>query len=99
MPFPEVSLANARKKTIEARELVAEGIDPKEARNSKLSEMQKELQDTLLNLAKEWFERKKDTVTPSYADDIWRSLELHIFPDPGKLTPFPKLTRRQLSKS
>ncbi|NOH84664.1 tyrosine-type recombinase/integrase [Vibrio sp. 03-59-1] len=81
--YPEVSLANARKKTIEAREFVAEGIDPKEERNSQLSELQKELQDTLLNLAKEWFERKKDTVTPSYADDIWRSLELHIFPDLG----------------
>ncbi|MEZ8397045.1 integrase domain-containing protein [Vibrio splendidus] len=81
--FPELSLANARKKTIEARELVADGIDPKEARDSKLSEMQKELEDTLLNLAKEWFERKKESVTPNYADDIWRSLELHIFPDLG----------------
>ncbi|MCS0087401.1 integrase domain-containing protein [Vibrio parahaemolyticus] len=78
--FPELSLANARKKTIEARELVADGIDPKEARDSKLSEMQKELEDTLLNLAKEWFERKKESVTPNYADDIWRSLELHVFP-------------------
>ena len=57
--FPELSLANARKKTIEARELVADGIAPKEARDSKLSEMQKELENTLLNLAKDWFERKK----------------------------------------
>ncbi|MCR9772595.1 integrase domain-containing protein [Vibrio harveyi] len=81
--FPELSLANARKKTIEARELVAEGIDPKEARNSQLAERQKELQDTLLNLSKEWFERKKETVTSDYANDIWRSLELHVFPSLG----------------
>ncbi|MEZ9494950.1 integrase domain-containing protein [Vibrio splendidus] len=95
--FPELSLANARKKTIEARELVADGIDPKEARNSKLSEMQKELEDTLLNLAKEWFERKKESVTPSYADDIWRSLELHIFPDLGNY-PISKIDAQTVIK-
>ncbi|MFC1235996.1 integrase domain-containing protein [Vibrio sp. F74] len=95
--FPELSLANARKKTIEARELVADGIDPKEARNSKLSEMQKELEDTLLNLAKEWFERKKESVTPNYADDIWRSLELHIFPDLGNY-PISKIDAQTVIK-
>ncbi|MEZ8504242.1 integrase domain-containing protein [Vibrio splendidus] len=95
--FPELSLANARKKTIEARELVADGIDPKEARDSKLSEMQKELEDTLLNLAKEWFERKKESVTPNYADDIWRSLELHIFPDLGTF-PISKIDAQTVIK-
>ncbi|MEZ8619828.1 integrase domain-containing protein [Vibrio splendidus] len=95
--FPELSLANARKKTIEARELVADGIDPKEARDSKLSEMQKELEDTLLNLAKEWFERKKESVTPNYADDIWRSLELHIFPDLGTC-PISKINAQTVIK-
>ncbi|UPR31036.1 tyrosine-type recombinase/integrase [Vibrio crassostreae] len=95
--FPELSLANARKKTIEARELVTDGIDPKEARDSKLSEMQKELEDTLLNLAKEWFERKKESVTPNYADDIWRSLELHIFPDLGAC-PISKIDAQTVIK-
>ncbi|WP_146491358.1 integrase domain-containing protein [Vibrio sp. T20] len=95
--FPELSLANARKKTIEARELVADGIDPKEARDSKLSEMQKELENTLLNLAKEWFERKKESVTPNYADDIWRSLELHIFPDLGTC-PISKIDAQTVIK-
>ncbi|MFA0552677.1 integrase domain-containing protein [Vibrio lentus] len=95
--FPELSLANARKKTIEARELVVDGIDPKEARDSKLSEMQKELEDTLLNLAKEWFERKKESVTPNYADDIWRSLELHIFPDLGTC-PISKIDAQTVIK-
>jgi hypothetical protein len=31
--YPEVSLAQARKKTVEARELLAQGIDPKAHRN------------------------------------------------------------------
>ncbi|MFA0409669.1 integrase domain-containing protein [Vibrio splendidus] len=95
--FPELSLANARKKTIEARELVVDGIDPKEARDSKLSEMQKELENTLLNLAKEWFERKKESVTTNYADDIWRSLELHIFPGLGTC-PISKIDAQTVIK-
>lgn len=32
--FPEVSLAQARKRTVEARELVAQGLDPKERRDA-----------------------------------------------------------------
>lgn len=35
---------------------------------------------TLFNVTQEWFAIKKDDVTPDYALDIWRSLELHIFP-------------------
>ena len=32
--YPELSLAQARKKTVEARELLAQGIVPKEQRNT-----------------------------------------------------------------
>mgnify|MGYP000058613608 FL=1 len=32
--YPELSLANARKKAVEARELLAQGIDPKVQRNT-----------------------------------------------------------------
>ena len=32
--FPELSLAQARKRTVEARELVAQGLDPKEQRDA-----------------------------------------------------------------
>lgn len=32
-PYPEVSLAEARKQAMEARELVAQGVDPKQSRD------------------------------------------------------------------
>ena len=38
-----------------------------------------------------WFELKKDSVTAAYAEDIWRSLSLHIFPDLGA-TPIGAIT-------
>lgn len=78
--YPDLSLANARKASQEARELLAQGIDPQEDRKRQQQEHKAIHQHTFINLAKEWFEIKKDDVTPGYAVDIWRSLELHIFP-------------------
>ncbi|MGL5727195.1 MAG: integrase domain-containing protein [Plesiomonas sp.] len=78
--YPEVSLANARKLAIEARELLAQGIDPLDARKQQQEEHKAIHEHTLFNVTQEWFAIKKDDVTPDYAVDIWRSLELHIFP-------------------
>ncbi|PBQ10942.1 integrase domain-containing protein [Pseudomonas syringae] len=78
--YPEVSLAQARKKTVEARELLAQGIDPKAQRNEQLEAKRAETEHTFENVATAWFELKKDSVTPAYAEDIWRSLTLHVFP-------------------
>lgn len=78
--YPDLSLANARKLTMEAKELLAQGIDPQEERKRHQQELKAVHEDTFLNVATKWFEIKKDDVTPDYAVDIWRSLELHIFP-------------------
>ena len=42
-------------------------------------------------MATAWFELKKDSVTPAYAEDVWRSLRLHVFPE-LKTTPLSKIT-------
>lgn len=78
--FPELSLAQARKLTLEARSLVTQGIDPKDHREQKKIDEAKVSKHTLINVATEWFELKKDTITPDYAEDIWRSLERNVFP-------------------
>lgn len=83
--FPDITLASAREKTREMRQLVAEGIDPKTHRDNKLVAEQLAVEDTLKTVAMEWFELKRDSVSNDYADDIWRSLELHIFPNLGQL--------------
>lgn len=79
--YPELSLAQARKLTITARELLASGIDPKEERENLKQAKKAETEHTFQNVALAWFELKKDSVTKPYAEDIWRSLTLHIFPD------------------
>ncbi|HIF9194054.1 TPA: integrase domain-containing protein [Photobacterium damselae] len=78
--FPELSLAQARKLTMDARSLVTQGIDPKEYREQQKIEEKKVSKHALINVSTQWFELKKETITPDYAEDIWRSLELHIFP-------------------
>lgn len=82
--YPDISLADARKLRAKAKGLLAKDIDPKEYKDN-LSRQQKErLENTLFNVAAKWFEVKKTEVTPDYAIDIWRSLELHVLPDLGK---------------
>lgn len=62
--YPELSLANARKKAVEARELLAQGIDPKVQRNTLNEAKRAETEHTFENVATAWFELKKDSVTP-----------------------------------
>ncbi|PMN12990.1 integrase [Vibrio lentus] len=78
--YPELSLASARKSALEAKELIAQGIDPLEERKRHQLEHKAINEHTFLNVATKWFDIKKDDVTPDYAVDIWRSLELHILP-------------------
>ncbi|WP_337913501.1 integrase domain-containing protein [Vibrio cholerae] len=83
--FPDITLASAREKTRELRQLVAEGVDPKTHRDNQRFNAQIAQSHTLRAIAEEWFEVKKHDVSDDYADDIWRSLELHVFPNLGNM--------------
>ncbi|MBF0266838.1 MAG: integrase arm-type DNA-binding domain-containing protein [Gammaproteobacteria bacterium] len=92
--YPELSLANARKRRDEARKLLAKDIVPKENREEKKRINNIFHNNTLKHIAKKWLEIKKGTVTTDHAKDIWRSLELHIFPSLRKI-PIHKITAIQ----
>ena len=93
--YPDLPLAKARKATMEAKELLAEGIDPQEKRKQEQQEHKAVHQHTFFNVATEWFEIKKGDVTTDYAVDIWRSLELHIFACLGEI-PVREITAPQV---
>lgn len=93
--YPELSLAQARKMTVEARELLATGIDPKEERDNLKQAKRAATEHTFQNVAIAWYELKKDSVTQAYAEDIWRSLTLHVFPDLGT-TPISAINAPQV---
>lgn len=89
--YPEVTLLQARVKRQESRKLLANNIDPKEHRESVQKTIEQEHSNTFYKVCKEWHELKKVKISPDHAVDIWRSLELHIFPKIGKY-PIGKIT-------
>ncbi|MGR5354224.1 integrase domain-containing protein [Vibrio sp. DNB22_19_2] len=93
--FPDVSLVQARKASLNAKELIAQGIDPQEERKRQRQSYKEIHEHTFLNVTTKWFEIKKDSVTPDYASDIWRSLELHIFPHISD-TPVKSITAPEI---
>ncbi|WP_318471018.1 tyrosine-type recombinase/integrase [Photobacterium leiognathi] len=78
--YPELSLANARTKAIEYRELLAQQINPKTFEQHKLQEARKKQNNTFLAVANLWFDRKKENVTPEHAYREWRNLEKYVLP-------------------
>jgi hypothetical protein len=89
--YPAISLAEARSKRNAARELLAKEIDPKEHRDetSRLNDIAHN--NTLEYIAEKWLDVKKSNISENHAIDTWRSLELHIFPNLGKV-PIHKIT-------
>jgi len=89
--FPDLTLANARTQAFSARELLEQGIDPQLHRDETKRQQLADQSSTLKVVAAHWFDVKKPKVTPDFANDIWRSLDRHIFPAIGDL-PISKLT-------
>jgi integrase len=82
--YPDLSLKEARLKRKEAREMLALDIDPAIHRAETKNKEKEEHENTLIHVAEQWFRVKKISISADYAQDIWRSLEKHIFPEIGK---------------
>jgi integrase len=81
--YPAISIADARKKRLEARSLLADGIDPKQQRDIDRHEAMIQQSNTLAAVIDAWFEIKKTSISPDYADDIINSLLNHVVPKLG----------------
>ncbi|MCF4174472.1 tyrosine-type recombinase/integrase [Vibrio sp. McD22-P3] len=90
--YPALKLADARKVSQEHRNLIANGIDPKDHLEQLKQEAIRLETNTFFAVAEEWFSRKKKTVSANHAERIWRTLELYAFPHFGR-TPIASITR------
>lgn len=81
--YPEVSLAEARKKRVATRELLAKDIDPKEYKDDQHREQLLLASHTLKSVATDWFAIKKTTIADITAKSLWRKFENHVFPKLG----------------
>jgi len=89
--FPALSLAEARSLRAEYLSLLARGIDPQ----TQAEQQQIAIDSIFSNVATNWFAIKRNSVTPDYAKDIWRSLEKDIFPTIGEI-PVQEIKARTL---
>ena len=95
--YPDLSLAKARTKAIEARELLAEGIDPKEHRDSILNIKQKELNNTLQVVFDNWLAVKKTSIKELTAKKLKQRLDKYLLAYMGKY-PINEITAPQTIK-
>ncbi|EFL51437.1 phage integrase [Solidesulfovibrio fructosivorans JJ]] len=77
--YPDVSLKDARGRRDEARKLIANGIDPSQARKEEKAEIASDAV-TFEKVAREWFAKFKENWTPGHAARTMRRFEMDVFP-------------------
>ncbi|MEL5654854.1 tyrosine-type recombinase/integrase [Serratia ureilytica] len=82
--YGDVSLAEARKKRDEARNQLANGINPSDARRANKIALAYTNNNTFEAIAREWHSSKLPTWSTDYADYVLRGFENNVFPYIGK---------------
>lgn len=78
-----VTLATARKKRDEAREQIAAGIDPGEAKKEARRAAEIPAANSFEAVAREWFDSQRPGWSDGYAEKVLNSLEVNVFPKIG----------------
>ncbi len=90
-PYPDLSLADARKKATEVRQQILQGIDPQLLKAEQKAKATSEQSSTFKAVAEMWMESKRNRLKPKTIEGNWRKLELYAFPQIGSV-PVTKLT-------
>ncbi|MGS0724541.1 integrase domain-containing protein [Shewanella sp. 0m-11] len=93
--YPDVPLAEARKRREAARELLAQGVDPQHHQQQQRAAVKTDAENTLKSVTDTWFEIKKQKVSENHGQKLYRRLELYLFPALGG-TPISGLTAPQV---
>jgi len=83
--YPDLSLAKARTKALEARQLLADGIDPKEYRDQTLKTQQARLTNTLQAVFNDWLAVKQTSIKELTAKKLKQRIDKYLLPELGKL--------------
>lgn len=93
--YPDVSLKYARKRRDEARQLLANHVDPSEFRKSTKSDRLTKASNSFEAVAREWFAKYSPNWATSHSSRIIRRLERDVFPWVGGL-PIADITPAQI---
>ncbi len=78
--YPDVTLARARERQLEARRLLADGVDPGEYKKQTRRAMHSAAANTFEAVAREWYTRFSPGWADSHSDKTIGRLEKDIFP-------------------
>lgn len=81
--YPDVSLAQARSKRDDARALVADGIDPSEARKDAKAQAKLEAINTFEAVANDWHALHNKSKSERHQQRVRRWLDAYLFPTLG----------------
>lgn len=79
--YPDVSLKDARQRALAARQMIAAGIDPVQARSGGEGGMPRQ---TFGRVAWDWFERNRGQWTAEHGEKIRKRLEARVLPVLGE---------------
>ena len=78
--YPDINLKQARNRRIDARRLLADGIDPGAQRKVEKADRRSQIENTFESTARAWYKRKSIKWTPKYARIVLARLERDLFP-------------------
>ncbi len=81
--YPHISLADARERRAQARKLLANGVDPGDAKKETKRLLIAKHENTFEVVAREWHENRLTKWSPEHAKKILKRLETHVFPRIG----------------
>jgi len=93
--YPDVKLVEARGKRDEAKKMIANGIDPGQARKVQKSIQIEQTENSFEAVAREWHGKYSSNWADSHAKKIIRRFELYIFPWLGS-RPISEITPPEL---
>ncbi|MEP6899211.1 MAG: integrase arm-type DNA-binding domain-containing protein, partial [Rhodanobacter sp.] len=88
--YPEVSLAEARKRRDAARALLRDGVDPSQERKQQKRQAKLEADNSFESIAEKWLGKMAGEWKPDHVRRIRESFKLDIFPAIGN-TPIAQI--------
>lgn len=82
--YPDISLAQVRQATDEARKLLAVGVDPMEQRKADRQDQKRTVENTFETIARKWWAHWSPIRSPRHVEYVIRRLETDVFPVIGE---------------
>jgi len=82
--YPDITLAEARDRHIQARKMLSAGDDPMQAKQEAKRQVIEQTVNVFEAIAREWYENNLHTWSPKHAGNVIKRLEYDIFPKLGQ---------------